>query len=148
MQLLSSRHPWHIGIGEQPPPILPSAYDTVRVRMALGLRAIDDLVDIGSAVGPLRYCLAHRQLDVPVESGTTNRWLAPHSVCTPGPGAPCPPVGHRSQPCVRLWVAPPHPFPSAITAADALHHALSLGRSPMQTAHRPPGPHRPEVCHA
>lgn len=148
MELLSSRYPWYFALGEQPMPptaLLP-AYDTVRVGLALGLHAIDGLVADGSSVGPLRCCLVHRQLLVPVESGTARRWRAPHSECAPGPRPRCTCEGYRG--CTGFWLTQPHPDPVPTTAADALYDALSRTRSRMRAPHTPLHRHRREECRA
>jgi hypothetical protein len=134
MQLLGSRYPWHLALGEQPPAALPLAHDIVRVGLALGLHAIDGLVASGASVGPLRWCLAHHRLLVPVESGTAHRWQAPHSECVPGPSR-CVCEGYGG--CTGLWVTPPDPGYAPTTAADALHDALSRTRSRMREPHMP-----------
>lgn len=148
--LLDSRHLWHVHLSERLPTLLPPTYDTVRVGLVLGVQAIDELVDAGGDVGPLSFCLAHRHLLVPVESGTTDRWHATHSTCTGGKNMYCAEGSAHSyqQRCTRLWVSRPHPDPSPTTAADALHHALSLTRSRMRTPHQPLRSHRSQVCHA
>ncbi|MGW2652152.1 GntR family transcriptional regulator [Streptomyces sp. NPDC001478] len=128
MQLLRSRHSRHVELGEQPPVVLPKAYDTVRVRLALGLLAVDDLVDACGVVGPLRLSLTHHQLNVSLNSGRTDRWLAPHSVCLPTPGAPCSPAGNQSKSCVCLWMTRPRPSCQGIATGPKPHR--SAVRSP------------------
>ncbi|MFJ4003872.1 hypothetical protein ACIPWL_10490 [Streptomyces sp. NPDC090023] len=130
---LRSDHLWHIALGEQPPAGLPSDLASVRIGMALGLPAIDSLVGDGTDVGPVRYCLDHRQLVVPVEADTVHRWRAAHSDCVPeawirGCGA----GGYRG--CTGLWVTRPGSERAAVTPAGALHDALSLTRARLRTA--------------
>ncbi|MEU6405299.1 hypothetical protein [Streptomyces sp. NPDC046985] len=129
MQTLSSRHSWILAFGEAPA-ALPSAHDTVRVSLALGLSAIDGLVTDEAGVGSVKCCLVHSQLLVPVESGTAIRWHAPHSVCVSGTPR-CAAEGYRR--CLALWMTPPRRGTDPLTAADALHEALSRTRSRMRT---------------
>ncbi|MFF6829181.1 hypothetical protein [Streptomyces longwoodensis] len=144
---LRSHHPWHLAIGEQSPLPSASAHDTVRVGLALGLPAIDALVTDGTAVGPLRYCLAHHQLLVPVEPGTTHRWQAAHSDCVPGTRAwRCVSDGYRG--CLGLWVTRPDAARISTTSADALHEALSRTRARLSAPRRAHHVHRREVCRA
>lgn len=138
---LWSRHLWHVAFSEQPPVALPRVHDTVRVGLALGLSAIDALVADGTCVGPLRYCLEHQKLLVPVEADTVHRWKAAHSDCVPGAKTwRCISDGYRS--CSGLWVTRPETVPVATTPADALHDALSRTRDRMRT----PAQRRPELC--
>jgi hypothetical protein len=139
MELLSSSYPWHLALGEQPrpPAALPQPHDTVRVGLALGLHAIDGLIADGASVGPLRYCLAHHRLLVPVESGTADRWQAPHSECALGPRLRCISEGYGG--CTGLWVTRPHPDSAPTTSADALYDALSRTRSRRHASDRWPG---------
>ncbi|MER5984192.1 hypothetical protein [Streptomyces sp. NPDC001787] len=130
---LRSDHLWHIALGEQPPMGLPSDLASVRVGLALGLPALDALVGEGTGVGPVKYCLAHRQLVVPVEAETVHRWRAAHSDCVPAAGSrSCGAGGYRG--CMGLWVTRPGPVRNAVTPAGALHEALSLTRARLRTA--------------
>ncbi|KOV22546.1 hypothetical protein ADK90_10555 [Streptomyces sp. XY413] len=136
---LRSDYPWHIALGEHPPAGLPSDLASVRMGMALGLPAIDSLVGDGTDVGPVRYCLAHRQLLVPVAAETVHRWRDAHSDCVPAARVRgCGAGGYRG--CTGLWVTRPGPGRTAVTPADALHDALSLTRARLRTA---PGTHYP-----
>lgn len=83
---LRSHHLWHVAIGEPPPGALPRAHDTVRVGMALGLPAIDALVADGTGVGPLKYCLGHQSLLVPVEAAHSTGGGPPTPTACPVPG--------------------------------------------------------------
>ncbi|KOV48750.1 hypothetical protein [Streptomyces sp. H036] len=130
---LRSDHLWHIALGEQPPAGLPSDLASVRMGMALGLPAIDSLVGDGTDVGPVRYCLDHRQLAVPVEADTVHRWRAAHSDCVPAARIRgCGAGGYRG--CTGLWVTRPGSERAAVTPAGALHDALSLTRARLRTA--------------
>ncbi|MGW3199233.1 hypothetical protein ACWDBD_32640 [Streptomyces sp. NPDC001118] len=105
---LRSDYLWRFALGEQPPTGLPSDLASVRVGMALGLRAIDALVAVGADVGPVKYCLVHGQLLVPVEADTVHRWKAAHSQCVPAaPSWSSGAGGYRS--CTGLWVTRPGP---------------------------------------
>ncbi|MFE1782465.1 glycoside hydrolase family 15 protein [Streptomyces sp. NPDC059506] len=73
---LRSDHLWHITVGEQPPSGLPADLASVQVGMALGLPAIDTLIADGTNVGPVKYCLTHHQLVLPLEADTIHRWRA------------------------------------------------------------------------
>ncbi|GAA0351696.1 hypothetical protein GCM10010269_20680 [Streptomyces humidus] len=146
---LRSHHLWHVAIGEPPPGALPRAHDTVRVGMALGLPAIDALVADGTGVGPLKYCLGHQSLLVPVEAGTFHRWGAAHSDCVPGTRTGrwvCDGYGGRG--CTGLWVTRPEPVAVSTTPAAALHEALSRTRDRMRAPRGTPVPQRREVCRA
>ncbi|MFB8310137.1 hypothetical protein ACFC5T_16430 [Streptomyces sp. NPDC055961] len=130
---LRSDHLWHIALGEQPPTGLLPDLASVRVGLALGLPAIDALVAEGTGIGPVKYCLAHRQLVVPVEAETVHRWRAAHSECLPAAGSrSCGAGGYRG--CMGLWVTRPGPARTAVTPAGALHEALSLTRARLRTA--------------
>ncbi|WP_051779866.1 hypothetical protein [Streptomyces sp. NRRL S-241] len=134
---LRSDHLWNITLGEQPPMGLPSDLASVRVGLALGLPAIDALVGDGTGVGPVKYCLAHRQLVVLVEAETVHRWGAAHSDCVPAAGSrSCGAGGYRG--CMGLWVTRPGPARTVVTPAGALHEALSLTRARLRMA---PGTH-------
>jgi hypothetical protein len=136
---LRSDYLWHIALGEQPPEGLPSDLASVRVGLALGLPAIDALVKDGTDVGPVRYCLTHHQLVVPVEADTIHRWRAAHSDCVPATRSRnCGEGGYRG--CTGLWLTRPGPEQTAVTPADALHEALSLTRARLRKA---PGTHYP-----
>lgn len=136
---LRSNYLWQVALGEQPPTGLPSHLASVRVGLALGLPAIDALVGDGTDVGPVKYCLAHLQLVVPVEAETVHRWGAAHSDCVPAAGyRSCGAGGYRG--CTGLWVTRPGPDRTAVTPAGALHDALSLTRARLRTA---PGMHVP-----
>jgi hypothetical protein len=148
MELLSSSYTWHLALGEhpRPPAALPQVHDTVGVGLALGVHAIDGLIAEGASVGPLRYCLAHNRLLVPVESGTAHRWRAPHSECALGPRRRCPSQGYGG--CTGLWVTQPHLGPASTTAADALYDALGRTRSRMRASSVPLPRNRREACRA
>ncbi|MEU7072920.1 hypothetical protein AB0B30_27695 [Streptomyces narbonensis] len=136
---LRSNYLWQIALGEQPPMGLPSDLAAVRVGLALGLPAIDALVGDGTDVGPVRYCLDHRQLVVPVEAETVHRWRAAHSDCFPAAGSrSCGAGGYRG--CTGVWVARPGSERPGVTPAGALHEALSITRDRLRTA---PGTHYP-----
>ncbi|GLX22525.1 hypothetical protein [Streptomyces lavendulae] len=136
---LRSNYLWQIALSEQPPMGLPSDLAAVRVGLALGLPAIDALVGDGTDVGPVRYCLDHRQLVVPVEAETVHRWRAAHSVCVPAARSrSCGAGGYRG--CTGVWVARPGSARAGVTPAGALHEALSTTRARLRTA---PGTHNP-----
>jgi hypothetical protein len=125
---LRSDYLWHIALGEQPHTRLPPDLASVRMSMALGMPAIDALVGDGTDVGPVKYCLAHGQLVVPVEAETVHRWRAAHSDCVPAAGTRnCGAGGYRN--CIGLWVTRPGSERGAVTPAGALHEALSLTRT-------------------
>lgn len=147
--LLSSRHPWRLHLTETPPTALPREYDVVRVSMGLGMSAIDQLVETGSAVGPLLCCnLTHRRLLVPVELGTAALWGPAHSVCDTGPSLRCSRQGAQSVCHHRFWVAPPEPQAQATTSPWTLHDCLSLVRAQMRNVNRHPMELRVrEICH-
>ncbi|MEU9599808.1 hypothetical protein AB0E06_23710 [Streptomyces sp. NPDC048109] len=130
---LRSNYLWQITLDEQPPAGLPSDLASVRVGLALGLPTIDALVGDGTDVGPVRYCLNHRQLVVPVEAETVHRWRAPHSDCVPAARSRnCGAGGYRG--CTGLWVTCPSADLAALTPAGALHEALSLTRARLRMA--------------
>ncbi|MFE8941116.1 hypothetical protein ACFYNX_27040 [Streptomyces sp. NPDC007872] len=130
---LRSRYLWQIALGEQPPAPLPSDLASVRVGLALGLPTIDALVEDGTDVGSVKYCLDHHQLVVPVEADTVHRWKAPHSNCVPAARSwSCDAGGYRG--CSGLWVTRPTTNGTAVTPAGALHDALSLTRARLRTA--------------
>ncbi|MEU5662115.1 hypothetical protein [Streptomyces longwoodensis] len=130
---LRSRYLWQIALGQQPPAELPSDLASVRVGLALGLPTIDTLVEDGTDVGPVKYCLDHHQLVVPVEAETVHRWRAPHSDCVPAARFwNCGVGGYRG--CSGLWVNRPSTNGTAVTPAGALHDALSLTRARLATA--------------
>ncbi len=134
---LHSDYLWRFTLGEQPPIELPDDLASVRVGVALGLPAIDALVGNGTYVGPVKYCLAHGQLVVPVEADTVHRWQAAHSDCSPAAGhRGCGAGGYRG--CACLWVARPEAHRAAVTPAGPLHEALSLTRARLRTT---PGAH-------
>ncbi|MGW4101736.1 hypothetical protein [Streptomyces sp. NPDC004976] len=136
---LRSNYLWQIALDEQPPAGLPSDLASVRVGMALGLPAIDALVGDGTDVGPVKYCLSHRQLVVPVEAETVHRWRAAHSDCVPAAGSRgCGAGGYHG--CTGLWVTRPGSERAAVTPAGALHEALSFTRARLRTA---PGTYAP-----
>lgn len=136
---LRSDYLWHVALGEQPPTELSSDLASVRVGMALGLPTIDALIGDGTDVGPVKYCLIHRQLVVPVKADTVHRWRAAHSECVPAARSRgCGAGGYRG--CTGLWVTRPGPDRTAVTPAGALHDALSLTRARLRTA---PGTHYP-----
>ncbi|MFD8609635.1 hypothetical protein [Streptomyces sp. NPDC059631] len=135
--LLSTRHSWRLFFNEVPlPPPLPSAADVVRVSMGLGMATLDTMIDSGHAVGPALCCPAHRQLLVPVRSGTLRSWMAAHSVCDAGPSVKCSPQALRAT-CHRFWMAPPDPLASPVTDAAMLHDGLSRMRARMLHAAQP-----------
>ncbi|MFG3403839.1 hypothetical protein [Streptomyces sp. NPDC048142] len=124
---LRSDYLWHIALGEQPPTELPSDPASVRMGVALGLPSINALVGDGTDVEPVRYCLAHRQVVVPVEADTVHRWMAAHSDCVPAAGVRgCGAGGYRD--CTGLWVTHPGSERTAVTRARM---------------RRAPGPHNP-----
>ncbi|MFG2683870.1 hypothetical protein [Streptomyces sp. NPDC048392] len=124
---------------------LPSDLASVRVGLALGLPTIDALVGDGSDVGPVRYCLDHRQLVVPVEAETVHRWRAPHSDCVPAALTwNCDAGGYRG--CTGLWVTRPNTNRNAVTPAGALHDALSLTRARLRTASGSCSSHQEARC--
>lgn len=136
---LRSDHLWQFALGEQPPTGLSSDLASVRVSMALGLHAIDALIGDGTDVGPVKYCLIHRQLVVPVEADTVHRWRAAHSECVPAARSRgCGAGGYHG--CTGLWVTRPGPARTTVTPAGPLHDALSLTRARLRTA---PGTHYP-----
>ncbi|MCZ0984443.1 hypothetical protein O1L60_47665 [Streptomyces diastatochromogenes] len=111
--------------------------------MALGLPAIDALVADGAEVGPVKYCLTHHRLLVPVEAGAVHRWKAAHSDCVPAAGAwRCDTGGYLG--CTGLWVTGPDTCWNRVTPADALHEALSLTRARLRAPH----PRHREMCRA
>ncbi|MBQ0972911.1 hypothetical protein ACFUV2_22455 [Streptomyces pilosus] len=141
---LRSDHLWRIAVGEQPPSELPADLASVQVGMALGLPAIDTLIADGTNVGPVKYCLTHRQLVVPVEAGTVHRWRAAHSDCVPAARSRgCGAVGYRG--CTGLWVTRPEPDRAAVTPAGPLHEVLSLTRARLRTTPGTHYPHRQEA---
>lgn len=146
--LLSTRHPWHVGLGDRSiPPALSGDYDVVRVNMGLGLPAIETMVDTGRRVGPVLYCVSHQILIVPVSSGTAYTWGAAHSTCSRGQNLECVAQGYQSR-CSRVWLTLPAPDAASITAPAALHDALSVTRARLQTTGRQPfSMCRREVCH-
>ncbi len=134
---LRSDHLWRIAVAEQPPSSLPADHASVQVGLALGLPAIDTLVADGTNVGPVKYCLTHHRLVVPVEADTVHRWRAAHSDCVPAARSRnCAAGGYRG--CNGVWVTRPSTDRAAVTPADALHEALSLARARLRKA---PGPH-------
>ncbi|WP_435057695.1 hypothetical protein [Streptomyces sp. bgisy060] len=136
---LRSDYLWRFALGEQPPVGLPSGLAAVRVGMALGLHAVDALVGDGVDLGPVKYCLIHRELVVPVEAETVHRWGAAHSDCVPAAGSRgCGVGGYRG--CTGLWVTRPGPDRTAVTPAGPLHDALSLARARLRGA---PAAHSP-----
>nr|WP_024126760.1 hypothetical protein [Streptomyces sp. F2]AHE39486.1 Hypothetical protein pFRL4_253 [Streptomyces sp. F2] len=144
---LGSDFPWNIALSERPPAVVPSDAGVVRVGLALGLRAIDALVADGSDVGPVKYCLLHHRLLVPVEPGSAHRWRAAHSDCVPAPRSwGCDASGYRG--CSGLWVTRPGTPLIEATAAEALHDALSRTRASLSSALSTPYPRHRQVCRA
>ncbi|MEU2354452.1 hypothetical protein ABZ599_16040 [Streptomyces misionensis] len=136
---LRSNHLWRIAVDEQPHSGLPTDFASVQVGMALGLPTVDALVADGTNVGPVKYCLTHHQLVVPVEADAVHRWRAAHSACVPAAQSRgCGAAGYSG--CTSLWVTRPESDDAAVTPADALHEALSLTRARLRTA---PGSHYP-----
>jgi hypothetical protein len=141
-----------VQFGETPYPlVLPDVFDVVRVGLSLGLHAVDHLIETEQAVGPFLACRLHGALLMPVESGSVDRWSAPHSECSrhstvrtircvQGYGPPC-----QS----RVWVELlERGACAATTDPAALHEALSLRRSHLRRSVGTPAlsPVR-EVCH-
>ncbi|MDX3204758.1 hypothetical protein ABZZ79_22295 [Streptomyces sp. NPDC006458] len=119
----------------------------VRVGLALGLRAIDALVADGSDVGPVKYCLLHHRLLVPVEPDSVHRWRAAHSDCVPAPRSwGCDASGYRG--CSGLWVTRPGTPLVEATAAEALHVALSRTRASLRAPLSAPYSRHRQVCRA
>ncbi|MGW2686321.1 hypothetical protein ACWC6I_24605 [Streptomyces sp. NPDC001414] len=148
--LLSTRHPWRLHFGETPlPPMLPRTTDAVRVSMGLGLATLDTMLDSGHRVGPLLCCITHRNLLVPVVSGTAYLWGAAHSVCDAGPALQCSPQGAPQSLCHdRFWAVPPDPLARPTTDAAVLHDSLSLMRTRMRdVARQLNGLRAREMCH-
>ncbi|MFF4755278.1 hypothetical protein ACWD5R_41015 [Streptomyces sp. NPDC002514] len=147
--LLSSRHTWRLHLSEAPlPAMLSRETDVVHVGMGLGMAALDAMIDAGKRVGPLLCCIAHRQLRVPVESGTADLWWAPHSVCEAGQSLRCSEYGARSGCQNRFWVIPPEPRACPTTDPGILHDRLSLVRAQLRDADRyPMGLRAQEMCH-
>ncbi|MGZ2358474.1 hypothetical protein LRE75_17520 [Streptomyces sp. 372A] len=140
---LRSDHPWRIDLDERPLATLPPHLGSVAVGMALGLPAIDALVASGADVGPVKYCLTHFRLLVPVEADAVHRWRAAHSACAPAARSwQCDMGGYLG--CTGLWVTRPDAASSRVTPADALHEVLSLTRARLRAPH----PRHREVCHA
>ncbi len=125
---LRSDFSWNIDLGERPPAVVSPDLGAVRVGLALGLRAIDALVAEGSDVGPVKYCLLHHRLLVPVEAESVHQWGAAHSDCVPAPRFwGCGADGYYG--CSGLWVTRPDTPLVRATPADALHDALSRTRA-------------------
>ncbi|MFD9771706.1 hypothetical protein ACFWXE_15510 [[Kitasatospora] papulosa] len=142
---LRSDHVWQIAVGEQPPSVLPADLASVKVGMALGLPTIDALVADGTNVGPVKYCLTHHQLVVPVEADTIHRWGAAHSNCVSAARSrTCDAGGYRG--CSGLWVTRPSADLAALTPAGALHEALSLTRARLRMAPGSYSQHREARC--
>ncbi|MBM9624057.1 hypothetical protein [Streptomyces zhihengii] len=132
---LRSNHLWRVAVAEQPPFDLSVGVSSVRVGVALGLPAIDALVAQGTPVGPLKYCMIHRQLVVPVEPETVHRWRAAHSDCVPAARSrSCGAGGYRG--CTGLWVASAGSERATFTPAGALHDALSRTRALLRNGGR------------
>ncbi|MFF3730747.1 hypothetical protein ACFYXM_10620 [Streptomyces sp. NPDC002476] len=138
--LPGSRHSW-LCLGETPENALPPSYDIVGMGLGLGLPTIDYLADTEAMVGPLKYCLTHLRLFVPVESGTADWWWPSQAECSSGTAAQCPSGGCRTQ-----WVASPKAALPATTAARALHDALCRMRSRMRSPQRQLGWQARETC--
>ncbi|GAA1213835.1 hypothetical protein [Streptomyces rhizosphaericus] len=146
--LLSTRHPWRLQFGEAPTPFtLPLEFDVVRVSIGLGMAALDEMIDCGDRVGSLLCCMTHRQLLVPVPSGTAYVWRAAHSTCEPGPSLWCSAEGPQSVCYHSFWFAPPESLTHPTTDAVILHHRLSLVRARMRNiAQQPMGLRTREMC--
>ncbi|MFF6979377.1 hypothetical protein ACFZAV_16890 [Streptomyces sp. NPDC008343] len=115
--------------------------------LALGLRAIDALVADGSVVGPVKYCLPHHRLLVPVEPDSVHRWRAAHSDCVTAPRSwGCDASGYRG--CSGLWVTRPDTPVVETTAAEALHDALSRTRAGLRVSLSAPHSRHRQVCRA
>ncbi|MBY8887273.1 hypothetical protein K7472_20870 [Streptomyces sp. PTM05] len=129
---------WRLRLGETPgPEEVARRYDVVRITSALGFAGLDVLRDADRPVGPVLCCAAHRYLFVPVPTGASYRWRAPHSVCAARPE--CEGYG----PCrSRFWAIPPEPECAAVTDDGELHDALSLVSARMRRAASWPGPPR------
>ncbi|MDX3024927.1 hypothetical protein [Streptomyces acidiscabies] len=142
---LGTHHHWHVGFGETPPPTMLDHFDVVRVSIGLGLHAIDTMLDSGHRVGPLLCCSMHRLLLIPVESGASDRWHAPHSTASHGPSLRC--RSQELQPlCHRVWLIPPGQRAAPTATAAVLHTTLSLVCAHVRASRQPDVPRLQQTC--
>ncbi len=131
MQVQWSRYPWHVQRGATRAgdvSLLVPERDSVETSTALGMTALERLLEEPSPVGPVLECLAHTRVLIPVPTGTAVWWTAAHSTCRRGmwqcSGAPYAPR------CVLQWRAPGPG--TVVTEPRRLHDLLSECRSQLR----------------
>ncbi|GAA0612216.1 hypothetical protein GCM10010394_47540 [Streptomyces crystallinus] len=103
----------------------------MHTNLRLGLSALDEMRAGGDAVGPVLCCPEHQAVLIPVEEGTADRWLAPHSQCLRA-GWQCRPVcGSTVRRCAgRVWLLPDIcPQRMVPASSQELHHRLCVSRA-------------------